>query len=59
LSSSISTYTTSSGSTAISGLASGIDTASIIDDLITAESTKLNALKQKQQLAEWKQEEYR
>jgi flagellar hook-associated protein 2 len=59
LSSSISTYTTSSGSTAISGLASGIDTATIIDDLITAESTKLNALKQKQQLAEWKQEAYR
>jgi flagellar hook-associated protein 2 len=40
-------------------LASGIDTAAIIDDLITAESTKLNALKQKQQLAEWKQEAYR
>lgn len=59
MSSSISTYTTSSGSTAISGLASGIDTATIIDDLITAESTKLNALKQKQQLAEWKQEAYR
>lgn len=59
MSSSISTYTTSSGSTAISGLASGIDTAAIIDDLITAESTKLNALKQKQQLAEWKQEAYR
>ena len=59
MSSSVSTYTTSSGSTAISGLASGIDTATIIDDLITAESTKLNALKQKQQLAEWKQEAYR
>jgi flagellar hook-associated protein 2 len=59
MASSISTYTTSSGSTAISGLASGIDTAAIIDDLITAESSKLNALKQKQQLAEWKQEAYR
>jgi flagellar hook-associated protein 2 len=58
-SSSISTYTTSTGSTAISGLASGIDTETIIDGLITAESTKLNSLKQKAQLAEWKQEAYR
>jgi flagellar hook-associated protein 2 len=59
MSSTISTYTTSSGSTAISGLASGIDTASIIDALVTAQSTKLNTLKQKKQLAEWRQEAYR
>ena len=39
MSSSISTYTTSSGSTAISGLISGLDTASLVDDLVDAEST--------------------
>lgn len=59
MSSSISTYTTSSGSTAISGLISGLDTASLVDDLVDAESTKLESLKQDLQLAEWKQEAYR
>ena len=59
MSSSISTYTTSSGSTAISGLISGLDTASLVDDLVDAESTKLESLKQNLQLAEWKQEAYR
>lgn len=59
MSSSITTYTTSSGSTAISGLVSGIDTASLVDELVDAESTKLDSMKQKLQLAEWKQEAYR
>ena len=58
-SSSVSTYITSSGSTAISGLASGLDTESIIDKLISADSAKLDKLKQDKQLAEWKQEAYR
>ena len=58
-SSSINTYTTSSGSTAISGLASGIDTASLVDELVDAESTKLDSLKQQVKVAEWKQEAYR
>ena len=59
MSSSVSTYTTSSGSTAISGLISGLDTASLVDELVDAESTKLDSLKQQLQLAEWKQEAYR
>lgn len=59
MSSSVNTYTTSSGSTAISGLISGLDTSSLVDDLVDAESTKLNSLKQQLQLAEWKQEAYR
>ncbi|MHC1760380.1 MAG: flagellar filament capping protein FliD [Negativicutes bacterium] len=59
MSSSISTYTTSSGSTAISGLISGLDTASLVDELVDAESTKLDSLNQKVQSAEWKQEAYR
>lgn len=59
MSSSITTYTTSSGSTAIAGLISGMDTASLVDDLVDAESTKLEDLNQEVQLAEWKQEAYR
>jgi len=59
MSSSINTYTTSSGSTAIAGLSSGIDTSSLVDQLIDAESTKLDSLNQQKQLAEWKQEAYR
>lgn len=59
MSSSITTYTTSSGSTAISGLVSGIDTSSLVDELVDAESTKLDKLNQQLQLAEWKQEAYR
>jgi len=59
MSSSINTYTTSSGSTAVAGLSSGIDTASLVDELIDAESTKLDSLNQQMQVAEWKQEAYR
>ena len=59
MSSSINTYTTSSGSTAIAGLVSGIDTSSLVDQLVDAESTKLTTLQQQLQLAEWKQEAYR
>ncbi len=53
------TTTTVNGRTVISGLASGIDVDSIVDQLITADSAKLNKLKQQEQLAEWKQEAYR
>lgn len=59
MSSSINTYTTASGSTGIAGLVSGIDTTSIVDALVDAESTKLTSMKQDLQLAEWKQEAYR
>ncbi len=43
----------------LSGLASGLDTDSIVEQLMRAEKVPLNKLYQKKQLAEWKQEEYR
>lgn len=43
----------------ITGIASGIDTDAIVEDLMEVERTKLNKLYQKQQLAEWRQEAYR
>ena len=51
--------TTVNGTTRITGLSSGIDVDSIVEQLMTANETKLNKLKQKEQLAEWKQEAYR
>ncbi len=53
------TTTTVNGRSVISGLSSGIDVDSIVEQLMTSQSTKLNKLKQQQQLAEWKQEAYR
>lgn len=43
----------------LSGLASGLDTDSIVEQLMRAERIPLNRLYQKKQLAEWKQESYR
>ncbi|WP_454193544.1 flagellar filament capping protein FliD [Paenibacillus sp. Marseille-Q7038] len=43
----------------ISGLASGIDTDSLVKDLMTAARTPLNTLNQKKQLVEWQRESYR
>jgi len=43
----------------ISGLASGLDIDSMIADLMKAERTKVDALKQKQTVLEWKQSDYR
>lgn len=52
--------TTVSGTTRITGLSSGLDVDSIVEQLMTAEKAKkLNKLQQKEQLAEWKQEAYR
>ena len=51
--------TTVNGTTRFSGLSSGIDVDSLVEDLMTAESTKLDKMKQQQQLATWKQEQYR
>lgn len=51
--------TSSSSRIRITGLSSGIDVDSIVEKTMLAEKTKLNQLKQKQQLAEWKQEAYR
>lgn len=54
------TSTTVSGTTRITGLASGLDVDSIVEQLMTAEKEKkLNKLQQKEQLAEWRQEAYR
>lgn len=43
----------------LSGLASGIDTESIIKKLLSGEQTKVDREKQKKQVLEWKQTEYR
>lgn len=58
-SSTATTATTVNGVTRISGLSSGVDVDSLVEQLMTAESTKLNKMKQQQQLLEWKQEAYR
>ncbi|MDT8902116.1 flagellar filament capping protein FliD [Anaeroselena agilis] len=59
MSSSITT-TTINGTTRITGLASGIDVDSIVEQLMAAEKEKkLNKLQQKEQLATWRQEAYR
>jgi len=54
------TSSTTTGSTSrISGLASGLDTDSIVEDLTAATQTKIDKAKQQQQILEWKQEDYR
>ncbi|HWQ76890.1 MAG TPA: flagellar filament capping protein FliD [Syntrophomonas sp.] len=57
-SSSTYSYLTTSSSR-ISGLASGIDTDSIISKLMKAERVPLDKLEQKKQVLEWQQETYR
>ncbi|MDR3562185.1 MAG: flagellar filament capping protein FliD [Negativicutes bacterium] len=57
-SSSVTTSTSASGATTITGLASGLDTAAIVKKLVAADSGTLNKLKQNEQLAEWKQTAY-
>lgn len=57
-SSTTSTYSTYSNLLRLTGLASGIDTDSIVKSLMKAAETKLDTVKQKKQLAEWKQESY-
>lgn len=42
-----------------SGLASGLDTESIIDDLMRIEQLKVDKLKQEKQLIEWRRDDYR
>lgn len=54
------TTSTINGVTRATGLSSGIDVDSIVSGLMTAErAKKLNKLEQKEQLAEWKQTDYR
>lgn len=52
------TSTTVNGTTRVTGLVSGIDVDSIVEQLMSAKKTKLNKLQQQQQLAEWRQETY-
>ncbi|MDR7868244.1 MAG: flagellar filament capping protein FliD [Sporomusaceae bacterium] len=60
MSSSSITSTTVNGTTRITGLASGLDVDSIVEQLMAAEKEKkLNKLQQKEQLAAWRQEAYR
>lgn len=48
------------GTTRVTGLSSGIDVDTIVTQLTTAEKEKkLYKLQKKEQLAEWKQEDYR
>jgi flagellar hook-associated protein 2 len=49
----------SSGRLRITGLSSGLDVDSIVEQMMSAEKTKLSKLKQKEQLVTWKQEAYR
>lgn len=53
------TSVTSNGTSRITGLSSGIDVDSLVEQLMSAEKYKLNRLKQQQQLATWRQEQYR
>jgi flagellar hook-associated protein 2 len=57
--STINTSTSSKGHLRIPGLASGIDVDNIVKQMMSAKKAKLNKLKQKEQLATWKQEAYR
>lgn len=53
------TTSTVNGVTRVTGLSSGIDVDSIVEQLMTAEKAKkLNKLEQKEQLAEWRQDSY-
>ena len=53
------TTSTVNGTTRVTGLVSGIDVDSIVEELVTAEKAKkLNKLEQKEQLAEWRQDAY-
>ncbi len=58
-----STYSLGSSSTSttsrISGLASQLDTDSMIKDMMAASQAKINKVEQQKQLLEWKQEDYR
>ncbi len=47
------------GDLRISGLATGIDTESIVTDLMKVEQMKVDSVKQDRQIVEWKQEAYR
>ncbi len=56
--SSINPTASSTETTRVSGLVSGLDTDSMVEELMDAEGTKLDSIKKEQQLLEWKQEGY-
>ena len=59
-SSSVTSTTTVNGTTRITGLSSGLDVDSIVEQLMTAEKAKkLNKLQQNEQKTEWTQTAYR
>lgn len=51
--------TTVNGTTRMTGLSSGLDVDSLVEQTMSAEKTKVNKLKQKKEKAEWTQEAYR
>ncbi|MDD4699954.1 MAG: flagellar filament capping protein FliD [Oscillospiraceae bacterium] len=56
---SLNSTTSSNGNTSsISGLASGMDTDSIIEGMMSASQAKIDKVNQQKQLLEWKQENY-
>lgn len=52
------TSTTVNGTSRITGLSSGVDVDSMVEQMMAAEKIKLNKMKQAQQLVEWRQEAY-
>lgn len=55
----INASSTSSSTSRISGLASGLDTESLVEDLTAATRAKIEKSQQQKQILEWKQEDYR
>lgn len=43
----------------ITGLATGLDTDSVVESMVTAEQAKIDKAKQAQQITKWQQEQYR
>lgn len=50
---------TSSSAGRVTGLASGLDTDTLVEDLTAATQAKIDKAKQQEQILEWKQEDYR
>lgn len=56
---SVSSTSSASSSNRLTGLATGMDTDTLVKGLMKAEMSKINKLYQKKELAQWKQEAYR
>jgi len=55
----INTANQTAGTLRIGGLATGLDTTSIVNDLMRVEEMKVDRFRQQRQLVEWRKEEYR